>query len=81
MKSIRLFSVALLISTTLLGVTNVFASEPMAPNPSVEETPINAELTLNQNPTAPTPPTGSEGGTDESTGIDSLFGIAYAPER
>lgn len=79
MKSIRLFSVALLLSSTLLGVTNVFASEPMAPNPSVEETPINAELTLNQNPTDPTPPTGSEGGTDESTGIDSLFGIAYAP--
>ncbi|MBC9708835.1 MAG: WxL domain-containing protein [Enterococcus sp.] len=82
MKSIRLLGATLLASTTLLGATGAFAaqSEPVDPNPATANTPITAELTLNQHPEKPTPPTGpDEGGDDQVTDIDGLFGIAYAP--
>lgn len=82
MKSIRLLGATLLASTTLLGATGVFAeqSEPQNPTPATAETPITAELTINQTPEKPTPPTEpGEGGGDEETDITGLFGIAYAP--
>ncbi|HGF7960127.1 TPA: hypothetical protein QFC75_002429 [Enterococcus faecium] len=81
MKSIRLLGATLLASTTLLGGNTTFAdqSQPTAPTPANAKTPFATELTINQTPEKPTPPTGTEGGTDEGTGIDSLFGIAYAP--
>lgn len=81
MKSIRLFGATLLISTTLLGVTGVFASESSTPNPKEEKTPITAGITVNQTPNKPTPPTDpDEGGADKPTDIIGLFGIAYAPD-
>jgi len=81
MKSIRLFGAILLSSTTLLGVGSVFATvlESTTFNLNSEETPINAKITLDQNPVAPIPPIAPEGGSDESTGINNLFGVAYAP--
>ncbi|HAP3574293.1 TPA: hypothetical protein IUD81_002522 [Enterococcus faecalis] len=81
MKSIRLLGATLLASTTLLGAAGVFASEPTNPTPTTAQTPITAELTVNETPTKPTPPTdSSEGGTDKPTEITGLFGIAYAPK-
>jgi len=82
MKSIRLLGATLLASTTLLGAASAFAevSQPAEGNPNTAQTPITAELTLNQTPEKPTPPTSpDEGGSDESTNITGLFGIAYAP--
>lgn len=84
MKSIRLLGATLLASTTLLGATGVFAdqSQPVTPNPAEARTPITAELTLNEHPDKPTPPTEpGEGGGDQGTEIDGLFGIAYAPAK
>ncbi|HAP3574444.1 TPA: hypothetical protein IUD81_002682 [Enterococcus faecalis] len=83
MKSIRLLGATLLASTTLLGAASAFAevSQPSQGNPNTAQTPISAELTVNQTPEKPTPPTGpDEGGTDEGTEITGLFGIAYAPK-
>lgn len=83
MKSIRLLGATLLASTTLLGAASAFAevSQPSTPEPATAQTPITAELTLNENPGQPEPPKGpDEGGTDEGTGITGLFGIAYAPK-
>lgn len=80
MKSIRLLGATLLASTTLLGATGVFASEPNTPTPATAKTPITAELTLNEHPEKPEPPKEpGEGGGDQETDIDGLFGIAYAP--
>ncbi|MBO1103827.1 hypothetical protein FQT01_00645 [Enterococcus faecalis] len=80
MKSIRLLGATLLASTTLLGATGVFASEPNTPEPAEAKTPITAELTVNETPEKPTPPTEpGEGGGDEGTEITGLFGIAYTP--
>lgn len=80
-KHVTLFSSVLMMSTTLLGAGGVFAatSEPSTPTPATAETPVTAELTINQNPTVPTPPTGPDGGGDQGTNINGLFGIAYAP--
>lgn len=83
MKSIRLLGAALLASTTLLGAGQAFAavSEPSTPTPAEAKTPISAELTVNQTPTKPVPPTGpGEGGGDGVTDITGLFGIAYTPK-
>lgn len=80
MKSIRLFGAALLASTTLLGAGQAFAaSQPSVGKPATAETPVTAELTVNDNPGKPVLPTDPEGGTDEDTGVTGLFGIAYAP--
>lgn len=81
MKSIRLLGATLLASTTLLGAASAFAevSQPATPDPATAQTPINAQLTLDENPGQPEPPKEPEGGTDEGTGIEGLFGIAYAP--
>ncbi|HGV8385866.1 TPA: WxL domain-containing protein [Enterococcus faecium] len=80
-KHVTLFSSVLMMSTTLLGAGGVFAdtSQPSTGNPKSAETTVTANLTLNQNPEKPTPPTEPEGGTDQPTQIDGLFGIAYAP--
>ncbi|MDN3128770.1 WxL domain-containing protein [Enterococcus faecalis] len=83
MKRIRLLGATLLASTTLLGAASAFAevSQPAEGNPNTAQTPISAELTVNQTPDKPEPPKGpDEGGTDEGTGITGLFGIAYAPK-
>lgn len=79
MKSIRLFGAALLASTTLLGAGQAFASEPLVGAPNSAETPVTAELTVDENPGKPVLPTDPDGGTDEDTGVSGLFGIAYAP--
>lgn len=79
MKKMNVLGVTLLASTVLMGAGEVFASEPSVPEPAQAKTPISAELSINETPVQPTPPGGSEGGSDNDTGINSLFGIAYAP--
>ncbi len=81
MKSIRLLGATLLASTTLLGAASAFAevSQPSTPDPESAQTPISAELTVNQTPEKPEPPKEPDGGTDQPTEIEGLFGIAYAP--
>ncbi|MGG5325519.1 hypothetical protein IGJ83_003200 [Enterococcus pernyi] len=79
-KTLGLFSTTLLASTTLLGAGGVFAGE-VVPSPDKAETPITAELTI-EDPEKPTPPTDpDQGGGDDSTEIIGLFGIAYAPSQ
>ncbi|MGM0252333.1 WxL domain-containing protein [Enterococcus sp. AZ129] len=81
MKSIRLLGATFLASTTLLGATGAFASEPITPEPATVQTPIIAKLTVNQTPEKPVPPTEpDQGGGDQETDIEGLFGIAYAPK-
>jgi len=83
MKSIRLLGATLLASTTLLGAASVFAevSQPAEGMLNTAQTPINAVLTVNEHPNKPTPPTDpGQGGGDQETEIDGLFGIAYAPK-
>ncbi|MBO1103825.1 hypothetical protein FQT01_00630 [Enterococcus faecalis] len=82
MKSIRLLGATLLASTTLLGAASAFAevSQPTEGNPNSAQTPISAELTVNQTPEKPEPPKDPDGGTDQPTEIEGLFGIAYAPK-
>lgn len=79
-KSIALLGTTLLTSTTLLGSVGAFA-DTIQPDPSTAKTPVTAELTINQTPEKPVPPTEpGEGGGDQDTGITGLFGIAYAPQ-
>ncbi|MDU5019481.1 MAG: WxL domain-containing protein [Clostridiales bacterium] len=81
MKSIQLFGATLLASTTLLGAASAFAevSQPTEANPNTAQTSIGTELTVNQTPDKPQPPKKPDGGTDQPTEIEGLFGIAYAP--
>lgn len=74
-KKITYLSIAM-ITTSMLCGGSVFAETP---DPSTATTPITAELTLNQNPTTPIPPKGDEGGADDVTAINGLYGIAYIP--
>lgn len=71
--------------TTLLfstvAFTGVSASAATTPDPATAETPIEAQLTINQTPTPPTAPTGADGGADKATALTGLFGIAYAPDK
>ncbi|ENO8770567.1 WxL domain-containing protein [Enterococcus faecium] len=81
-KHVTLFSSILMMSTTLLGAGGVFAdvSQPSNPTPNEVRTPITADLRINQTPEKPEPPTGpDQGGTDQGTEINGLFGIAYTP--
>lgn len=83
MKSIRLLGATLLASTTLLGTASAFAevSQPETPTPASVQTPITANLTVNETPEKPVAPTDpDQGGTDQETDIEGLFGIAYVPK-
>ncbi|EHK9949836.1 WxL domain-containing protein [Enterococcus faecium] len=77
-KHVALFSSALMMSTTLLGAGSVFA-DVTSPEHNTAKTPVSAALTLDETPGKPTLPTTPEGGGDQSTEIEGLFGIAYAP--
>ncbi|MGL9915194.1 hypothetical protein IGI95_002671 [Enterococcus sp. DIV0784] len=82
MKSIRLLGTTLLVSTTLLGAGGAFAQtsvDQTTPDPAAAQTPITAELTINQTPDAPTLPSGVDGGGDKGTEISGVYGIAYVP--
>lgn len=70
--------VTLLFSTAVLSCTSAFA---VTPDPATATTPVSAQLTINQNPVAPTVPSGNNGGADSPTNINGLFGIAYAPKQ
>lgn len=81
-KSISILGTTLLVSTTLLGAGSAFAQTAVTetnPDPATAQTPITAELTINQKPTKPTPPTGADGGGDKDSGITGIYGIAYTP--
>lgn len=81
-KSISFLGATLLVSTTLLGAGSAFAQTAVTetnPEPATAQTPITAELTINQTPTKPTPPTGPDGGGDQDSGITGIYGIAYTP--
>ena len=79
-KHVALFSSVLMMSTTLLGAGSVFA-ESVNPEPNSATTSMTAELTLDQTATPPTPPVQpGEGGGDEGTNINGLYGIAYVPK-
>ncbi|HFD1718314.1 TPA: WxL domain-containing protein [Enterococcus faecium] len=75
-KHVTLFSSVLMMSTTLLGAGGVLAEEA---NPKTADTPISAELEINQTPEKPVLPTDPDGGGDKPTDITGLFGIAYTP--
>lgn len=88
MKKQLLLSVVTLATPLLLGTSGVFAAEQPTsvqnnvsdPTPSTAQTPITAELTINQTtakPVAPTQP--GEGGGDQQTNITGIYGIAYTP--
>lgn len=82
-KSITFLGATLLASTTLMGAGSAFAETSITvtdPTPSTAQTPITAELTINQTPEKPTPPTGNDGGGDKDSGITGIYGIAYIPD-
>ncbi len=79
MKKFNLLGATLLASTALMGAGQTFA-DTNTPDPATANTPVSAELTINETPEKPTPPTEpDQGGGDQDTGITGLFGIAYAP--
>lgn len=79
--------VTLLFSTAVLSCTSAFAvtqgpavgKDPIMPNTA--ETPVSANLKINQNPVAPVVPSGNDGGADSPTNINHILGIAYAPKQ
>ncbi|MEB7868937.1 WxL domain-containing protein [Enterococcus faecium] len=76
-KHVTLFSSVLMMSTTLLGAGGVFATEA---SPKTANTPVTAELTINETPSKPVAPVEpGEGGGDNTTDITGLYGIAYTP--
>ncbi|OZS41186.1 hypothetical protein DF186_10760 [Enterococcus hirae] len=82
-KSITFLGATLLASTTLMGAGSAFAETSITatdPTPSTAQTPITAELTINQTPAKPVAPNQpGEGGGDQQTDITGIYGIAYTP--
>ncbi|HFX3740558.1 WxL domain-containing protein [Enterococcus faecium] len=79
-KCVTLFSSVLMMSTTLLGASEVFADftlvEPSSSN--TQNTPVTATLTIDT-ATVPTLPDDGTSGGHTNDNVTSSFGIAYHP--
>lgn len=77
-KHVTLFSSVLMMSTTLLGAGGVFA-ESVNPDPATAQTPVTTQLVVEDTKPVTPPTEPGEGGGDQGTNINGLFGIAYTP--
>lgn len=80
MKKLCISSLTTVLSILVLSSVSTFV-EAVSPEPDTAETPISAQLSINQTPAETPLPSGNDGGADQSTGINGLFGIAYAPKQ